>query len=174
MQQLHSNMYFYYYYYFDDSNNLTSQACQCYWLIGLVLVILELGTCSIKNDRLSSRIVMDCEVVNHNRSISYISKAVGTAISPLYICGGFKILQLICICKFFFYLLQNNIIPTPSGKKIIVKVHSLTPTIHPDMAKTTWWETMKVWRKQSQLSPTEDMFHFFYKSFFFVKSKETI
>ena len=67
-----SNMYFYYYYYFDDSNNLTSQACQCYWLIGLVLVILELGTCSIKNDRLSSRIVMDCEVVNHNRSISYI------------------------------------------------------------------------------------------------------
>ena len=93
---------YYFYYYFDDSNNLTGQACRYYWLIGLVLVILELGTCSIKNDRLSSRIVMDCEVVNHNRSISYISKVVGTAISPPYICGGFKILQLICICKIFF------------------------------------------------------------------------
>ena len=136
MQQLHSNMYFYYYYYFDDSNNLTSQACQCYWLIGLVLVILELGTCSIKNDRLSSRIVMDCEVVNHNRSISYISKVVMPYLHFIYVVD-LKFCNSFAFVNFFFYLLQNNIIPTPSGKKIIVKVHSLTPTIHPDMAKTT-------------------------------------
>ena len=159
-----SNMYFYYYYYFDDSNNLTSQACQCYWLIGLVLVILELG--SIKNDRLSSRIVMDCEVVNHNRSISYISKVVMPYLHFIYVVD-LKFCNSFAFVNFFFYLLQNNIIPTPSGKKIIVKVHSLTPTIHPDMAKTTWWETMKVWRKQSQLSPAEHVPLFLY--IFFVK-----